>query len=107
MEFQAAARCRCLHHGGRVHCAKEGLLLHALLIELGVSLDSATIIFSKNQATIANAHDNQFHIRSKHIDIRHHFIRESGAIKVDYCVEMFHQDARQAYSSPTTLLYAR
>ncbi|GJE99589.1 polyprotein [Phanerochaete sordida] len=70
------------------HAAKEAVWLRHLLGELGVITDSPTILFTDNQASIAYAHDNQFHARSKHIDIRHHFIRErikSGDIKVVHC----------------------
>ena len=40
-----------------------------------------------NQGAIALAKDNKFHARTKHIDLRYHFIREAiedGKIKVKY-----------------------
>lgn len=58
------------------HAAKEAIWLRRLLSELGVSSDSPTTLYTDNQSAITYAHDNQFHARSKHIDIRHHFIRE-------------------------------
>ena len=70
------------------HAAKEAIWLRALLTELGHAPTGATPIFSDNQAAIAFAHDNQFHARAKHIDIRHHFIREridAADISVAYC----------------------
>uniref|UniRef100_A0A1X7TNA5 Reverse transcriptase Ty1/copia-type domain-containing protein n=1 Tax=Amphimedon queenslandica TaxID=400682 RepID=A0A1X7TNA5_AMPQE len=36
----------------------------------------ATTLFEDNQAATCLARNPQFHGRSKHIDIRHHFIRE-------------------------------
>jgi hypothetical protein len=41
-----------------------------------------------NQSAIAMAKNPQFHSRAKHIDIRHHFIREQvngEEIKLVYC----------------------
>lgn len=70
------------------HTAKEAIWLRNLITELGFSTDDATTIFSDNQSAITFAHDSQFHARSKHIDIRHHFIREritSGEIAVSFC----------------------
>ena len=70
------------------HAAKEAIWLRRLLTELGVISDSPTLVLTDNQSAIAFAHDNQFHARSKHIDIRHHFIREridSGDIEVRHC----------------------
>ena len=34
------------------------------------------IVYEDNQSAIAMAKDPQFHGRSKHIDIKYHFIRE-------------------------------
>ena len=70
------------------HAAKEAIWLRALLTELGHAPNGATPLFSDNQAAIAFAHDNQFHARAKHIDIRHHFVRErieADDISVTYC----------------------
>jgi hypothetical protein len=41
-----------------------------------------------NQSAIALSKDNQFHERTKHIDLRYHFIREtieSQQLSVPYC----------------------
>ena len=72
--------------------AKQGQWLRALLRELqraellGDSLEVP--IYSDNQACIALAKDPVAHSRTKHIDVRYHFIRElvvGGKTLVDYC----------------------
>src|SRR5882757_2639631 len=43
--------------------------------------------YSYRDASIALAKDNKFHVRTKHIDIRYHFIREAvedGSINMQY-----------------------
>lgn len=37
----------------------------------------ATVIFCDNLSAVALAKNPQFHGRSKHIDIQHHFVREN------------------------------
>lgn len=59
------------------HAAKEAIWLRNLLNELEFRQPNPTIVHSDNQGAIAFAHDSQFHTRSKHIDIRHHFIRDT------------------------------
>ncbi|CAA7264973.1 unnamed protein product [Cyclocybe aegerita] len=62
---------------------KEALWLHSLVSELfAIDLDMTTL-FLDNQSTIALTKDHQYHARTKHIDIRFHFIRwiiEKGSI---------------------------
>lgn len=68
--------------------AQECLWLRQLEVELGCPPEGPTLIFEDNQSTIAMAKNPQFHGRAKHIDIRHHFVREqvaNGTIKLDYC----------------------
>ena len=46
------------------------------------------LLFSDNQAAIALTRDNQYHPRTKHIDVRYHWIRwvvEKGSIQLIYC----------------------
>jgi hypothetical protein len=71
---------------------KQGQWLRALLRELqrtkllGEGL--AMPIYSDNQACIALAKDPVAHSRTKHIDVRYHYIRElvvGGKTTVDYC----------------------
>ncbi len=56
--------------------------------ELGNPPDGPTTIMEDNQSSIAMAKNPQFHERAKHIDIRHHFVREqvaSETVKLEYC----------------------
>ncbi|KAE9186560.1 hypothetical protein PF005_g20804 [Phytophthora fragariae] len=48
---------------------------------------NATTIWEDNQGAIALAQNAGYHARTKHVDIRHHFIRENverGTVKVEY-----------------------
>jgi hypothetical protein len=58
------------------HATKEAIWLRTLLKELDVSTDEPTTIHEDNQSTIKLAKNPTHHARTKHIDIRHHFIRE-------------------------------
>jgi len=60
--------------------AKEALWLRALLRELGMRASSPTTLCSDSQGSIALSRNPEHHARSKHIDIRHHFIREQVAV---------------------------
>lgn len=69
--------------------AKEAIWLRQLLQELSPTDESpyATIIYADNQGAIALAKDPKFHARTKHIALRHHFIREKiagGDIELEY-----------------------
>jgi hypothetical protein len=65
----------------------EAIWLHKLLVGLlGVSL-RPTVIYFDNQICIELSENPIFHDRSKHIEIRYHFIRdyvERGAIELQY-----------------------
>jgi hypothetical protein len=66
---------------------KEAMWWRSTLLELGVDLEGPTIIHSDSQGSIALTKNPEHHARSKHIDIRHHFVREQvavGTITVDY-----------------------
>ncbi|CAF0996295.1 unnamed protein product [Brachionus calyciflorus] len=54
---------------------KEGLWLNQLLNELNLSTGKVKI-FCDNKSTICLTKNPEFHSRSKHIDIRYHFVRE-------------------------------
>ena len=81
---------------GQTQATKEAVWLRQLLSELssvGESSLPSTIIYSDNQGAIALAKNPQFHGRSKHIDIQHHYVRERV---VDGTVELLYIDtARQ------------
>ena len=67
---------------------KEALWLRTLLTDAFGTTISATTLFSDNQAAIALTRDHQYHARTKHIDVRYHFIRwviEQGSLRIIYC----------------------
>jgi hypothetical protein len=70
------------------HAAKEAIWLRSFTSEVfGTTLEPTTI-FSDNKSAIALSKDHQYHARTKHIDIRYHFIRwiiEDGQIRLIYC----------------------
>src|SRR5216684_2184647 len=69
------------------HAVKEVVWLRQLLSELKQDTIEPTTIHIDNQSSIALAHNPEFHDRTKHIDIRHHFLREkteSGEILLEY-----------------------
>ena len=68
---------------------KGAVWLRSLLEELNPveRAPYATIIYCDNQGAIALAKDPKFHARTKHIALRHHFIREKiadGDIELEY-----------------------
>ena len=66
---------------------KEALWWRMLLRELGTSATSATSLLSDSQGSIALSKNPEHHARSKHIAIRHHFVREqvaAGTIELRY-----------------------
>ncbi|GJY19058.1 retrotransposon protein, putative, ty1-copia subclass [Tanacetum coccineum] len=54
---------------------KESIWLKGLLIELGVNLRSV-VVNCDNQSSIHLSRNAMFHERTKHINVRYHFIRE-------------------------------
>ena len=60
----------------QTHAAKEALWLCSFLRELRSAPDDLLILNCDKQGAIALAKDNKFHARTKHIDVRYHFIRE-------------------------------
>ena len=77
---------------GQTQATKEAIWLRRLLTELRVAEEEgespvATVIYGDNQGAIALAKNPQFHARTKHIDIQHHFVREkqcSGEVDLQY-----------------------
>ena len=70
------------------HAAKEAIWLRRLISEVFKSVETPTTLFCDSKSAIALAHDGHYHARTKHIDIRYHFIRyiiEAGTIKLVYC----------------------
>lgn len=72
----------------QTHAAKEAVWLRGLLTELFSPMEGPTTLFSDSKSAITLAQDGHYHARTKHIDIRYHFIRyiiEAGTIKLVYC----------------------
>jgi hypothetical protein len=72
------------------YAAKEAIWLQQLIGELFRPLEHPIMLHGDNQSAIALAYSDvgQFHARTKHIDIRYHFIRyviENGSIRLVYC----------------------
>ena len=70
------------------HASKEALWLRSLLTQIFQPLSSPTTLFCDNQGAIALTKDDQHHARTKHIDVRFHFICwivENGKIHLAYC----------------------
>ncbi|KAG6613804.1 Retrovirus-related Pol polyprotein from transposon TNT 1-94 [Phytophthora cinnamomi] len=67
----------------------EAVWLKVFLRELGeMASDEAIKIYEDNQGSIALAKNPEFHKRTKHIDIRYHFVREKvedGQVVLEYC----------------------
>jgi len=69
------------------HATREAIWLQTSLAELHLTPSSATPIHVDNQAAISFANTQDFHMRTKHIDIQHHFCRKkiaSGEISIAY-----------------------
>ena len=56
--------------------AQELLWLRNLLSELGFSQNKATVLHEDNMGAVEVSRNPRFHGRMKHIDIRHHFLRD-------------------------------
>jgi hypothetical protein len=70
------------------HAAKEGIWLRRFIGELFPPIPSPTTLHCDNQAACKMATTDNFHARTKHIDIRYHFIRqtiEDGTFDITYC----------------------
>ena len=66
---------------------QDAIFLRDLMGDLGYGQAGATKIYDDNQGCIAMSENPVMHQRTKHIDIRHHFVRErveSGDIKLEY-----------------------
>lgn len=68
--------------------SRELLRLRSLLAELTSPLTLPTPLLSDNQSAITIAKSGMLNARTKHIDIRYHFIRDgiaSGHVVLEYC----------------------
>lgn len=67
--------------------AKEAIYLQGFLSELNLSEPTRNQIMNDNRGAQFLATNHMFHARSKHIDLRHHFIREilhDGKLEIKY-----------------------
>jgi hypothetical protein len=70
------------------HAAKEAIWLRWLIHELFPLLARPTILHCNNQSALKLIEDDNYRARTKHIDIRYHFIRQvaqAGALNLTYC----------------------
>ncbi|KAE9016351.1 Retrovirus-related Pol polyprotein from transposon TNT 1-94 [Phytophthora fragariae] len=66
---------------------QEAIWLRLLLKDMGYDGQDATLIYQDNQGCIALAKNPVYHTRTKHIDIKFHFLREKverGTIRLEY-----------------------
>jgi hypothetical protein len=93
------------------YATKEALWLHSLLSQLFEITLEPTTLFSDNQSAIVFTKDHQYHARTKHIDVRFHFIRwivENGSLRLVYCPtdEMVADTLAKALPSPKVKHFA-
>lgn len=70
------------------HCMQEMIFLKLLLKELGFATTTSLTIHEDNQSCIKISNNPELHGRSKHIDIRYHFVQEKverHEFVVTYC----------------------
>lgn len=72
---------RRLIHGAEymalTDATKELIFLKEFITELGFEKSSGGILFNDNLGAKKLAENPAYHARTKHIDIRHHFVREA------------------------------
>ena len=67
---------------------QEAIWLIQLQEKLGVTEAGPTLIYKDNQGATSMAKNPVFHKRTKHVQIRYHFVREAveqGTITLEYC----------------------
>lgn len=70
------------------HATRHLIWLRRLTEELSFPQPTPSNLFIDNQSAMTLALDDQFHPRTKHIEIRYHFVREKvqdGTITLEYC----------------------
>ena len=70
------------------YAAKEALWLRRIINEIFQPLTKPITLYSDSQSAIALTKDGSYHARTKHIDIRYHFIRfvvQDKSISLFYC----------------------
>ena len=64
-----------------IEVVKEAIWLRGLVEDFGLH-QGVTAVFCDNQSAIHLTKHQMYHERTKHIDVRYHFIREINVIKV-------------------------
>jgi hypothetical protein len=87
---------------------KELMWLRSLLRELGIPLMGPSIHYQDNTGSIELTKSNRQHERTKHIDIRHHFVKNAandGTMLIQYCPteEMIADIMTKALATPLFL----
>jgi len=70
------------------HAAKELIWLRHLKGDLSTPITDATTLFCDNQAALRLAEADNYHARTKHIDVRYHYICDvvaGGKVSLIYC----------------------
>ena len=62
--------------------AQEAVWLRRLVKSLGMVVDEPTLICQDNMGAQALTQDTVYHSRTKHIDVRHHYVRQLVEEKV-------------------------
>jgi hypothetical protein len=93
------------------HAAKEGMWLCSLISQVFALFNDPMTLFSDNPSAITLVKDHQYHARSKHIDMRFHFIWwivEEGKIQLVYCPtnDMVADSLTKALPSPKVKYFA-
>ncbi|KAJ6423528.1 hypothetical protein OIU84_024484 [Salix udensis] len=73
-------------------CACQAIWLRKILARLGHAQNSPTIVFCDNSSTIKLAKNPVMHGRSKHIDVRFHFLRD---LTKDETIQLIHCDSQE------------
>ncbi|MCO5568844.1 hypothetical protein L7F22_022545 [Adiantum nelumboides] len=79
-EYKAACFASC-----------EALWLRRLLGDMGAVQEQPTMLLCDNQSCMAIARNPMFHVRTKHIEVQYHFVRElilDGEVEMEYCPTM-------------------
>jgi hypothetical protein len=73
---------------GQTNAVKEAIWLQRFLKDIDPDpVTGATIIYGDNQGAIALAHNDVSHGRNKHMEVKHHFVREKitdGTVELQY-----------------------
>lgn len=87
-EFIASATCAC-----------QSVRLRRILEQIGHPQQKPTIVYCDNSSTIKLSRNPVLHGRSKHIDVRFHFLRD---LSKDEVIELVHCSSQEQISDIMT-----